>query len=270
MTIKINDSKNYISERINEKPQIGMILGSGLGALADEIEDKVVIPYKGIPHFPVSTVAGHAGELVAGTLEGKQVLAMNGRFHYYEGYSMQEVTFPVRVMKALGISTLFVTNACGGMNPRFHPGDLMLIEDHINFMGSNPLIGRNLEELGPRFPDLSRAYTPGLLELAGKIANRQGIDTKSGVYCAISGPGYMTRAELRMLRSWGADAVGMSTVPEVMVAAHMGVDVLGIACVTDMAIADELEPIDHSIVMKMAEQTRPKFINLVKGIVREI
>lgn len=268
MHVKIKDAAAYIGQRLTDTPKIAIILGSGLGTLAREIEEPVTIPYRDIPHFPVSTVAGHAGELVAGRLEGKYVLAMNGRFHFYEGYPMQEVVFPVRVMKELGVESLLVTNACGGMNPDFYAGALMLIEDHINSMGSNPLIGPNLEEYGPRFPDIARAYDPEYLQLARKVAGQLGIDVKSGVYCAISGPGYLTRAELRMLRGWGADAVGMSTVPEVMVAAHMAMRVLGIACVTDMAIADELEPISHDIVMKRAEEARPKFIKLVKGIIQ--
>jgi purine-nucleoside phosphorylase len=270
MLIRIRDAAAYIQQRCKDSLQIGMILGSGLGTLAKEIEEPVVIPYRDIPHFPVSTVAGHAGELVLGRLEGKYVLAMNGRFHFYEGYSMQDVVFPVRVMKELGIGTLLVTNACGGMNPDFYAGALMLIDDHINSMGDNPLIGPNLEKHGPRFPDIARAYDPEYLQLAEKVAGQLGIDVKKGVYCAISGPGYLTRAELRMLRSWGADAVGMSTVPEVMVAAHMSMRVLGIACVTDMAVADELEPISHEIVMKRAEEARPRFIRLVKGIIKEI
>lgn len=270
MSIKISDSSKFIKELLKEQPQIGIILGSGLGPLANEIEDKVVIPYKQIPHFPVSTVAGHAGELVVGKLEGKTVLAMNGRFHYYEGYSMQEVTFPIRVMKALGINNLIVTNACGGMNPDFYAGALMFIEDHINFMGSNPLIGRNLDELGPRFPDLARSYSEKLLKLGKQVAKKLELDVKSGVYCAISGPGYCTKAELRMLRQWGADTLGMSTVPEVTVAAHMGMEVLGIACITDMAIPESLEPLEHEMVVRMAEQARPKFINLVKGIIRDM
>ncbi|HPT78947.1 MAG TPA: purine-nucleoside phosphorylase [Candidatus Atribacteria bacterium] len=263
----IDEAKRYIADKANIRPELGLILGSGLGDLADEIEAPVAIPYADIPHFPVSTVEGHAGRLVLGTLEGKKVIAMQGRFHFYEGYPMQDVVFPVRVMKALGADTLIVTNACGGMNPAFKPGDLMLIEDHINFIGTNPLIGKNYNELGPRFPDISRAYSEDLLKLAKETAAGLGIEVKSGVYCAISGPGYCTRAELRMLRQWGADAIGMSTVPEAMAAAHMSMKVLGVSCVTDMAIADELEPISHEIVMEMANKTKPKFIKLIKGII---
>lgn len=264
------DAKEYILHKASTIPELGLILGSGLGSLADEVENGVIIPYNEIPHFPVSTVAGHAGELVIGTLEGKKVLAMKGRIHYYEGYTMQEVVFPVRVMKALGINTSVVTNACGGMNPEFYPGALMFISDHINFMWNNPLMGANNEEFGPRFPDISRAYNKDLIDLGKKVANELGIDTKSGVYCGISGPSYMTPAELRMLRQWGADAVGMSTIPEVITAAHMSMKVLGVSCVTDMAVADNLEPLDHETVMNMALQTRPKFIRLLKGIIKEM
>lgn len=270
MLDKINEARDYIAKKAGVKPKLGLILGSGLGTLADEIEDRVVIPYRDIPHFPVSTVEGHAGELVIGILEEKAVIAMNGRFHPYEGYSMQEITFPVRVMKALEINNLIVTNACGGMNPDFYAGALMIIDDHINFMGTNPLIGRNIDELGPRFPDISRAYSAELKKLAERVAADLEIDVKKGVYCAITGPGFLTKAELRMLRGWGADAVGMSTVPEVIVARHMNMEVLGIACVTDMAIADQLEEIDHETVLKMALQTRPKFSRLIKGVIKEM
>lgn len=263
-------AKEYILQKAPQVPKLGLILGSGLGSLVDQIENPIVIPYSTIPHFPISTVAGHAGELVIGTLEGKNILAMNGRFHFYEGYSMQEVVFPIRVMKVLGINTLIVTNACGGMNPSFKAGDLMFISDHINFMWNNPLMGPNNEEYGPRFPDVSRAYSKELLELGKKVGAELGIDTQSGVYCGISGPSYMTPAELKMLRLWGADAVGMSTVPEVITAVHMSMQVLGLACVTDMAIADTLEPIDHATVMKMAIQTRPKFIKLLTSIIKDI
>jgi purine-nucleoside phosphorylase len=264
------EAKEYILQKAMQVPELGLILGSGLGSLADQIENPIVIPYSAIPHFPTSTVAGHAGELVIGTLEGKNVLAMNGRFHFYEGYSMQEVVFPVRVMKVLGINTLIVTNACGGMNPAFKAGDLMFISDHINFMWNNPLMGPNVEEYGPRFPDVSRAYSKELLELGKKVGSDLGIETQNGVYCGISGPSYMTPAELKMLRLWGADAVGMSTVPEVITAVHMSMKVLGLACVTDMAVADTLEPIDHATVMKVALQTKSKFIKLLKSIINEI
>jgi purine nucleoside phosphorylase I, inosine and guanosine-specific len=266
----IREAAKYISNKINHQPDGAVILGTGLGALADEIEDRTVIKYKDIPHFPVSTVAGHAGELIGGYVEGKYVLAMNGRFHYYEGYNMKEVTFPVRVFANLGIKKLIVSNACGGMNPHFKAGDLMLIEDHINLMGDNPLIGRNFDELGPRFPDMSEGYSRKLIAKAQKACDTLGIEIKKGVYVAVSGPNYETPAELKMLRAIGADAVGMSTVPEVIVARHSGLEVLGISCVTDMAIADDLEPLDHEKVVEIANAVKPKFVKLVKSIIKDI
>lgn len=261
---KIAAATKEIQSSIRTRPTVGLILGSGLGVLADEIEDVVTIQYKDIPHFPVSTVEGHAGKLVIGTLEGKQVVAMQGRFHYYEGYSMQEVTFPVRVMQQLGVSTVVVTNACGGMNDKFKPGDLMLIKDHLNLTGDNPLIGPNLKELGPRFPDMSQAYTPRLQELARNAAKKLDISLQEGIYAGITGPNYMTPAELIMIRNFGADAVGMSTIPEVIVARHMNLNVLGISCVTDMALGESLEPLTHEQVVEVANKAKPKFINLVK------
>lgn len=267
---KINEAKEYLLKRINIKPAIGLILGSGLGDLADEIDNAIVIDYSDIPNFPVSTVEGHAGKLVIGQLEGKEVVAMQGRFHYYEGYSMQEITFPVRVMAAIGVKTLIVTNACGGLSPQLYPGALMIISDHINFMGDNPLIGKNEGELGPRFPDMSHAYDVELRELAHRVGRDLGIETHEGVYLAISGPNYFAKAELRMIIKLGADTIGMSTIPEVIVANHGGLKVLGISCVTDMAIPDSLESISHQQVMEMANKTKPKFIGLVKGILKEV
>lgn len=267
---KIHEAKDYISSKLTFSPEVGLILGSGLGDLADEIEAPVVIDYKDIPHFPVSTVEGHAGKLVVGKLQGKQVVAMKGRFHFYEGYTMQEITFPVRVMKALGVKSLIVTNACGGLNPHLYAGALMIINDHINLMGTNPLIGNNYDELGPRFPDMSTAYDKDLIELAHKVAKAQDIETKEGVYIGISGPNYFSKAELKMVTLMGADALGMSTVPEVIVAKHGNMKVLGISCVTDMAIPEELESISHEQVMEMANQTKPRFIKLVKGILKEM
>lgn len=241
-----------------------------MGVLAEEIEDAVNIPYEEIPHFAMSTVEGHAGQLVIGNLERKQVIAMQGRFHYYEGYSMQEVTFPVRVMKALGVKMILVTNACGGMNPDLYPGALMFITDHINWTHSNPLMGPNDNQLGERFPDMSTAYDPDLVSLGQMVGRKLGIKTEKGIYVGIAGPNFMTRAELKMLRLIGGDVLGMSTVPEVIVARHSELSVLGISCVTDMAVAEELVSINHEEVLKVAEQTRPKFIKLVKGIVGEV
>jgi purine-nucleoside phosphorylase len=260
----------HIQSHISELPTIGLILGSGLGPLADQITDPVFLPYSEIPHFPISTVAGHAGRLVIGKLGGKQVLAMQGRFHYYEGYTMQQVTFPVRVMKALGIETMIVTNACGGFNPAFEPGTLMFIRDHINFTGDNPLMGKNHDELGTRFPDMSNAYAPHLIALGQKVAQELGIETHTGIYTCVSGPYYCSKAELAMIRSFGSDTIGMSTVPETIVAVHSGMQVLGISCVTDMAIPETLEPLEHSHVVEVANRTRPRFINLVTGIVEAL
>lgn len=267
---KVREACTFISSKIENKPEIAVILGTGLGALAEQIEDKVIIKYSDIPHFPVSTVYGHTGELICGYIEGRQIIAMNGRFHYYEGYSMKDVTFPVRVFALLGIKKLIVSNACGGMNPEFSAGDIMLITDHINLMGDNPLIGKNLDEIGQRFPDMSEAYSKDFIKLAQDMGCRLGIDLKKGVYVAVSGPNYETPAELKMLRTIGADAVGMSTVPEVIVAKHSSMDVLGISCITDMALYDSLEPLDHEKVVKIANSAKPKFTKLVKSVIKEI
>ncbi|MFB4163513.1 purine-nucleoside phosphorylase [Alteribacillus sp. JSM 102045] len=270
LALKVKEAADYLKEQIEELPHIGLILGSGLGDLADEIEGAVRVEYSTIPHFPVSTVEGHAGRLVMGTLQGKKVIAMQGRFHYYEGYSMQEVTFPVRVMKELGAETLVVTNACGGMNPSFQPGDLMVIEDHINMTGTNPLIGRNDEKMGPRFPDMSQAYDETLRKTAVNAAESLGFSLQKGVYAGISGPAFMTGAELIMLRNLGGDVVGMSTVSEVIAARHAGLKVLGISCITDMAVGEEIEGVSHEEVMETAAKTKPRFISLVKQILSSI
>ncbi|MFV8829400.1 purine-nucleoside phosphorylase [Alkalihalobacterium sp. APHAB7] len=270
MLVKINESAAFIEEKISGKPKIGLILGSGLGELADEVQNPVQIPYGEIPNFPVSTVEGHAGQLVIGQLEGKQVIAMQGRFHYYEGYSMQEVTFPVRVMKQLGVELIVVTNACGGMNKEFAPGDLMIITDHLNMTGENPLIGPNYNELGPRFPDMSSAYTPKLVDFVAQVGNELDIKLQKGVYAGVTGPTYMSGAELIMLRNLGGDVIGMSTVPEVIVASHAQMKVIGISCITDMAIGEDLEGITHEQVVEVANRTKPKFIKLVKKIVADV
>ncbi len=271
MMSRIREAGAFLSKRLEGlQPQVGLILGSGLGDLADEVEGPTVIDYDDIPHFPHSTVPGHAGRFVAGELCGMTVLCMQGRFHYYEGYSMFEVTFPVRVMQHLGISTLIVTNACGGMNRSFRAGDLMLIRDHINMIGDNPLVGENLSEFGPRFPDMSEAYDPDLRQLARDVGAELGIKLQEGVYVPISGPSYCTGSELVFLREIGGDAVGMSTAPEVIVANHGGQRVLGISCVTDMAIGEELEKLEHEMVVAMADQAKPRFIKLVKGILERL
>ncbi len=267
---KIKDAAGVIKKATKYQPKIGLILGSGLGSLADQIEDPEKYPYDTIPHFPTSTVAGHEGQLVIGKLGGKEVLAMQGRVHFYEGYTMQEITFPVRVMKELGIDTMIVTNACGGLNPDFNAGALMFITDHINLMGSNPLIGENHNELGPRFPDMSEAYNKELIRLGKNTAEELGMNTFEGIYSAISGPYYLSKAELTMVTRMGADTIGMSTIPEVIVASHTGIKVLGISCITDMAIPDQLEPLTHEHVVQIANQIRPKFINLVSKIVERL
>lgn len=267
---KLNESAKYILDKTNFQPEIGLILGSGLGAIADQIEDAEYYPYNEIPHFPVSTVEGHAGRLVIGKLEGKKVVAMQGRFHFYEGYPMQEVTFPVRVMKLLGIKTLIVTNAAGAVNTSYVPGDLMLINDHLNMTGNNPLIGRNLDEFGTRFPDMSNAYDSDLRKKVKEIAKSLNIELQEGVYACMTGPAYETPAEIRMLRTLGADAVGMSTVPEVIVAIHSGLKVIGISCMTNMAAGILDQPLDHSEVMETSAKAREKFITLMKNIIKHI
>ncbi|MDD5016028.1 MAG: purine-nucleoside phosphorylase, partial [Atribacterota bacterium] len=233
---KVTESIKFINQKSKIKPKIAIILGTGLGRLAEDIEEKEIIPYHEIPNFPISTVQSHDGNLILGKLEKKEVVAMQGRFHYYEGYSLQEVTFPIRVMKKLGADTIIISNAAGGMNRFFNRGDLMLITDHINLFGDNPLIGSNDEELGPRFPDMAEAYNQNLIELTKKVALKEKIRLQEGVYAGLTGPTLETPAEYRFLINIGADAVGMSTVPEVIVANHMGMKVLGLSCITDLAI----------------------------------
>ncbi len=263
---KLQEAADRVRQKLSSQPEIGMILGSGLGVLADEVEDPVLIPYGEIPHFPVSTVEGHAGQLVGGTLAGRQVLILQGRFHYYEGYSMKDVVFPVRVMKLLGISNLLVTNAAGGVNTSFSPGDLMVIADHIKFHDESPLRGPNLDAFGPRFNDLSAAYTPELQHLAVETAAQLGISIKAGVYAYMPGPSFETPAEIRMLRMLGADAVGMSTAPEVTAASHAGMRVLGISCITNMAAGILPQPLTHAEVMETGRQVRDVFSNLIRSI----
>lgn len=246
------------------RPAIGLILGSGLGDIADQIENAQIIPYQSLPHFPVPTVEGHKGRFVIGQLEGKKVIAMQGRYHHYEGHSLQQVAFPVAVMKGLGIHTLIVTNACGGINTSFHPGDLMLITDHINMLGTSPLIGPNDPQLGPRFPDMSAVYDKTLIKLAEKEAVNLHLPIRQGVYLATSGPQYETPAEIRMMRVMGADAVGMSTVPEVIAAAHAGLRVLGISCITNMASGILNQKLAHQEVIETAERVKDHFIALVR------
>ncbi|MGY3716383.1 purine-nucleoside phosphorylase [Sutcliffiella cohnii] len=267
---KIQNSANYIKSKIGVNPKIGLILGSGLGVLAEEINNATTIPYSEIPDFPVSTVEGHAGQLVIGELEGKTVVAMQGRFHFYEGYSMEKVTFPVRVMKLLGVEQLIVTNAAGGVNESFNAGDLMLITDHLNMMGTNPLIGPNDSNFGDRFPDMSTAYCKELRSVAKGVANKLNIPLQEGVYAGNTGPTYETPAEVRMLRTLGADAVGMSTVPEVIVARHSGLKVLGISCISNMAAGILDQPLTHDEVMETTEKVRENFLSFVKSIIQEM
>ncbi|MDT2757087.1 purine-nucleoside phosphorylase [Enterococcus asini] len=264
LTTKLQETTAYLKNAGIGPVDFGLILGSGLGELAEEIENPVKVAYEGIPHFPVSTVVGHAGQLVYGNLAGKKVLAMQGRFHYYEGYSMEKVTYPVRVMKALEAHSVIVTNACGGVNESFAPGDLMLINDQINFMGANPLIGPNEADLGPRFPDMSQAYTPIYRKTAQKVGTELGLALKEGVYMGFSGPTYETPAEIRFARIIGADAVGMSTVPEVIVAAHGGMKVLGISCITNLAAGMQAS-LNHEEVVATTERVKSQFKTFVKA-----
>ncbi|HSH24438.1 MAG TPA: purine-nucleoside phosphorylase [Massilibacterium sp.] len=269
MRKKIEETTQFLLQYNDIKPQVGMILGSGLGSLADEVEKKIKIPYEKIPHFPVSTVEGHSGNLVFGRLNGVSVVMMQGRFHYYEGYSMEKVTFPVRVMKALGIETFIVTNASGGINESFQPGDIMLMTDHILNMGTNPLIGKNDESIGPRFPDMSQVYDKKWQTIVKKVAKRLQISLKEGVYIAVTGPSYETPAEIRMFRKFGADAVGMSSVPEVIVAGHMGLQVLGLSCITNLAAGVSTDELSHEEVIETATRVKPIFMKLVKESLKE-
>lgn len=268
LTAKLAETRRYLVEKVPVLPELGLILGSGLGALAEQVHDQVVIPYGEIPHFPVSTVEGHAGQMVFGQMDGKSVMVMQGRFHYYEGYSMAEVTYPVRVMQVLGVTGLVVTNAAGGINPAYGPGDLVLIRDHINLMGENPLRGANLTSLGPRFPDMSEAYDLEWRRKALAVAQELGITLQEGVYAAFSGPSYETPAEVRYARVIGADLVGMSTVPEVIVANHGGMRVVGVSCVTNMAAGILPQKLSHAEVMETTERIENTFGRLVQSVVR--
>ncbi|WP_178022749.1 purine-nucleoside phosphorylase [uncultured Paenibacillus sp.] len=266
----IREAAEYIRSRSALAPKVGLILGSGLGVLADHIEQPVSIEYRDIPFFPQSTVEGHAGELLIGTVQGTPVVLMKGRFHMYEGYGPEMTAFPVRVMKELGVTTLLVTNAAGGVNTSYAPGDLMLISDHLNLTGRNPLVGPNDEELGARFPDMSQAYSRRLRDIARKIAADKGVPLQEGVYAGLLGPTYETPAEIRMLRTLGADAVGMSTVSETIVARHAGIEVLGISCISNMASGILDRPLSHQEVMETTERVREKFLSLVLSIIPQI
>jgi purine-nucleoside phosphorylase len=267
---KRSEALTHIREKTDLRPNYMLILGTGLGQLADEMHIETEIPYDEIPHFPVSTVESHAGKLLFGTLGGKEVVAMQGRFHYYEGYTMQQIAFPVRVLKENGADTLFVSNACGGMNPNYKRGDIMLIRDHINFLGDNPLIGPNDDELGPRFPDMSDPYTERLREIAQNVALEEAIPMHQGVYIALSGPMLETKSEYRFLRLLGADVVGMSTVPEVIAAVHMGMDVLGVSVITDECFPDSLQPVNIEEILDAAAMAEPKMTKVIIRVLEKL
>lgn len=266
----VQEAAEAIRGRWRGRPSVGLILGTGLGGLAEEIDTEARVPYQEIPHFPQSTVVSHAGRLVCGELAGKVVVAMEGRFHYYEGYTLEQITLPVRVMKALGCQVLIVSNACGGMNPQYAKGDLMVIEDHINLLGDNPLIGKNDDRLGPRFPDMCWAYDRELIALTSRIALEERIVCHKGVFVAVAGPNLETRAEYRFLRGIGADVVGMSTVPEVIVGVHAGLRNLGISVVTDLCLPDALEPVKLEDILATANAAEKKLRVLIHRVLAEM
>jgi purine-nucleoside phosphorylase len=267
---QIQEAKQFIQAQWTGRPRVGVILGTGLGGLAEDIEADILLPYEDIPHFPQPTVKSHAGRFVCGRLSGKTVVAMEGRFHYYEGYSLQQITLPVRVLRALGCEVLVVSNACGGMNPQFAKGDIMVIEDHINLIGDNPLIGKNDDRLGPRFPDMCWAYDRELIALTQRVALEEKIVCHKGVFVAVSGPNLETRAEYRFLRGIGADVVGMSTVPEVIVGVHCGLRNLGLSVITDMCLPDALEPVSLEEILATATAAEKKLRVLVRRAVGEM
>jgi purine-nucleoside phosphorylase len=265
----INEAVAYIRQHYKGEPKVGIVLGTGLGGLVTEIKIEKEIAYNFIPHFPVSTVESHFGKLIFGTIGSTKVVAMQGRLHYYEGYSMAEITFPVRVMRLLGIESLYISNAAGGMNLSYQKGDLMIIDDHINMQAENPLAGPNIEEFGPRFPDMSRPYDPKMIARAVEIAQAEGIRAHVGVYVSVSGPNLETRAEYRFLRLIGADVVGMSTVPEVIVAAHMGLRTFAISVVTDLCDPDHLEPANVPDIIDTAIKAEPKLTRILSRMIQE-
>lgn len=270
MQEKLQETLDYISKHITKTPEIGIVLGTGLGRLVDEIDQEKSLPYNFIPNFPISTVESHFGKLIFGTIGNKQVVAMQGRFHFYEGYNMQEITFPIRVMKLLGVKTLFISNASGAVNLDYQNGDLMILDDHINLQGGNPLIGPNIAEMGPRFPDMSRPYDKELNDKAAKIAKENGYRAHTGVYIGVQGPNLETRAEYRMMRILGADVVGMSTVPEVIVARHMDLRVCAISVITDIGDPDNLHPISIDDVIAVANEAEPKLTHLLSTLIKEL
>jgi purine-nucleoside phosphorylase len=267
---KRTEALAYIQSKTALRPEYVIILGTGLGRLAEQIKVESAISYSDIPHFPVSTVESHAGRLLFGELGGKKVVAMQGRFHYYEGYTMQQIVFPLRVLQANGAHTLMVSNACGGMNPNFRRGDIMLINDHINLLGDNPLIGANDNEMGPRFPDMSEPYTRELMAIAEQVALDEAIKMHQGVYVAVTGPNLETRAEYRFLRTIGGDVVGMSTVPEVIAAIHMGMKTLGISVITDECFPDALKPVAMKEILEAADMAEPKMTRVMIGTLERL
>ena len=270
---QIDEAADAIRKRTSYRPRVGLILGSGLNSLADSVQKADIIPYGELPNWPVSTVQGHAGRLVIGELEGQTALVMQGRIHFYEGYSMSQITLPVRVMLRLGLEIMFVTNAAGGINPDFSPGDVMLITDNLNLigmMGANPLMGPNIDELGPRFPDMSQAYDRKLMDLARQVASNENIPLREGVYCALSGPSFEGPADLRFLRGVGADAVGMSTVPEVIVARHGGMRVLGLSGISNKANLDGSTVTTHEEVIEAGKVIAPKMEKIIRGVLRSL
>ena len=267
---KINETLEVIKKITTEEYPFGIILGTGLGGLTKDIEDRREIEYEDLPHFPLSTVESHHGKLIFGKIGDKNVVAMQGRFHFYEGYSMKQITYPVRVMKFLGVKTLIVSNACGGMNPIYKRGDIMLMVDHINLIGDNPLIGMNEDELGPRFPDMSEPYDLKLIKVAEEVALENKIKVQKGIYVAVPGPNLETKAEYRFLRTIGADVVGMSTIPENIVAIHMGIKVLGISIVTDECFPDSLKPVNVEEIISTAMKAEPKMTLIMKEVVKRI
>lgn len=270
MLEKFNESADYIRSKTGINPSVGIILGTGLGGLVNEINIVDEIPYEEIPNFPVSTVKGHSGKLIFGELGGKKVMAMQGRFHYYEGYTLQEVTFPVRVMKIMGIENLFVSNASGGVNPDFEIGEIMIQNDHINLFPSNPLIGKNIDELGTRFPDMSEAYDPRLIEIASDIAKENDIKVSYGCYAGLTGPTLETPAEYKYVFNIGADAVGMSTVPEVIVARHMNIPCFAISIITDLGVPGKIQKVSHQDVIEVAAKQEPKMTLIMRELIARI
>jgi len=267
----VEEAKSFLENKLNGiVPEVGFVLGTGLGQLTEKIENSLEIPYEDIPHFPSSTVISHTGQLAIGSLSGKSVMAMEGRFHYYEGHSLKDITFPIRVMKAMGVKTLIVSNAAGGVNLKFNKGDIVAITDHINFMGVNPLVGPNHELLGPRFPDMSEPYNRELIKIVEETAKEQQLNLQKGVYIGVTGPCLETAAEYRMMGSWGADMVGMSTIPEVIVGVHAGLRILGLSVITDICNPDALEPVNIKEIISIAQQAGPKLDKLITEVLKKL